>query len=118
MYYLYPLLIVVAGFGVAWLLSHRAVALLGRYVNPYVGVGWLVVIALVVGVPLVVWRGSVGVIFIGLAYCIVTAVGMARTKRLDLPPAVYRYFIAAMAARALGVAIYASIYVSRLPAAV
>jgi hypothetical protein len=118
MYNLYALIIVAAGFGGAALLSHRAVALLGKSIDPYAGLWWLIVIGLFVGIPLVVWRLPVGLVFIASAYCIITAVGVVRTHALRLPPAVSRRFIAAMVSRALGIAIFTTIWVSRLHDAV
>jgi hypothetical protein len=118
MYNLYALIIVVAGFGVAAFLSHRAVALLGKSVNPYAGLGWLIVIALLVGTPLALWSLPVGLVFIASAYCIITAVGAVRTYALRLPPAASRRLIGAMVSRALGIAIFTTIWVSRLHDAV
>jgi hypothetical protein len=118
MYNLYALIIVAAGFGVAALLSHRAVALLGKPLDPYAGLWLLIIIASLVAIPLVLWQLSVGLVFIASAYCIITAIGMIRTHALRLPPAASRRFLAAMVSRALGVAIFATIWVSRLRDAV
>jgi hypothetical protein len=118
MYNLYALIIAAAGFGVAALLSRRAAVLLGRSIDPYAGLWWLIVIAAVVAIPLVLWRVPVGLIFVASAYCIITAVGVVRTHALRLPPAASRRFIGAMVSRALGIAIFTTIWVTGLHDAV
>jgi hypothetical protein len=118
MHILYALTIVVAGFSVAAHLSRRATALLGKSIDPYAGLWALIVIALLVGIPLALWRLQIGLLFIASAYCIVTAVGIVRTRALRLPLAASRRVIAAMVSRALGVAIFTTIWVSSFHGAV
>jgi hypothetical protein len=102
-----------AGFGIAHFLSSRAFALLGKSIDPASGLRWLLAVGLIVGLSLGFWRLLVGLTFIALAYCIVNIVFAVKIHALRLPLSPSRYLIGATISRALGMAIFITLWAVR-----
>jgi len=112
-FYLYSLIILGAGFVIAWFLFHRATALLGN-VDLYGRLKWLFVLSLAVGIPLMLWRSLIGMMFFAASYCIINTVAGVRAHALRTPSAAGSWcLIGALTSRSLGVATFTAMWVTR-----
>jgi hypothetical protein len=115
----YPLLIALVGFGVAMVLSERAIALLpadtkSALIDAFAHVRWLNFFGVALFFVLLLWRVRVAWIALALEYTALSIWSASKVHRLKLPEAVAKRLITAMLARSLGLAICAVIYVVRL----
>jgi len=115
----YPLLIVVAGFGVAMVLSERAVAMMSvetkaRVIDAFSKLRWLNFLGVGVFAILLLWRVQVAWIVVGIEYSALAVWSARRVRRLSLSDAISTRLIWAMIVRALGLAICAAIMSVRL----
>jgi hypothetical protein len=113
MFYLYALIVLGAGFAIAWFLSHRATVLLGN-VDFYGRLKWLFVLSLAVGIPVILWRFLVGMMFFAASYCIIAAIAAVRIHALRLPSAAGSWcLIGALISRSLGIATFTAMWATR-----
>jgi hypothetical protein len=112
---LYPFIAIIilgAGFAIAHLLSSRAFALLGNWIDPYAGLKWVLAIISLIIIALLLWRFLFGMIFGALAYCSLSAAAAVRMHALPIPPSPRRYLIGSMISKALGMVISIAIWVA------
>jgi hypothetical protein len=115
----YPLFIALVGFGIATVLSERALKLLpadtkSALIDAFAHVRWLNLFGAAVFLVLLIWRVRVAWIVLALEYTALGIWSATKAHRLNLPGAVAKRLITAMLARSLGLAICAVIYVVRL----
>jgi hypothetical protein len=115
----YPFLLAVAGFGIAAVLSERALALLpadakGALIDAFRPERWMNFLGVAVFAALLLWCIQVAWVVCGLEYTALGVWSALKVHRLKLPETVSARLIMAMLVRALGIAVLAAIYASRL----
>ena len=115
----YPLFIVIAAFGVAMVLSERALRLLSpdaksRLMDAFARVRVANFVGAAIFLALLLWRVRAAWIFLGLEYTALAIYSALKARRLNLPTEVSGRLVGAFLARSLGMLICAAIYVVRL----
>jgi hypothetical protein len=115
----YPLFILVATFGIAMVLSERALALLppdakSRLIDTYARVRLLNFVGATVFLVLMLWQLRVAWIVLGLEYTGLGFYSAWKARRLSLSSSVSSRLVGAFLTRSLGTLICAAIYVVRL----
>ena len=111
----YPLFIALTGFGVAALLSSRALSLMepdakAALVDASASTRILTILVAAVFIALIIWRPVVAWAFLGAAYICLAVRSILRLQRLNLPVSISRLLHAANFTACLGMSICACIY--------
>jgi hypothetical protein len=115
----YPLLIVIIAFGVALVLSERALTLLvpdakSRVMDAFARIRLLNFVGAALFIVLLLWHVRVAWIVVGFEYTALGVYSAWKARRLALPAAVSSRLVGAFLSRSLGMLICAVIYVVRL----
>jgi hypothetical protein len=111
----YPLFIVLAGFVVASLLSHRALSLMQpdakvALIDASASTRLLTMLVAAVFVGLIIWRPVVAWVFLGIAYFCLGVRSILRVQHLHLPVSISRLLHAANLTACAGMIICACIF--------